>query len=57
MKLSSFLWRFLSPWRDLSSFLREPSLSFEIRIYTRVLKMLLVRDKRVGTGKSLTFML
>ena len=38
-------------------FLHETSLSFEIRIYTRVLKMLLVRDKRVVTGKSLTFML
>ena len=38
-------------------FLHETSLPFEIRIYTRVLKMLLVRDKRVVTGKSLTFML
>ena len=52
-----FWWRFLSPRRNLASFLRKPPLPFEIRIYARVLKMLLVRIKCVGTDKGFTFML
>ena len=37
---------FFSLWHNLSSILRELPLSIEINIYARVLRMLLVRDKR-----------